>query len=134
MPSPRSATAATHTSRSAKATKTAGAPKPAARPRRVPSGGQTVRVRWDRLGRVGLLIVLLVVVGLYVKQGLSLLSTRAQSEQQLGIVDRLTRENAQLSGQRDSLSNPATIERDARALGMVRTGERPYVITGLPNR
>ena len=78
--------------------------------------------------------MLLVVVGLYVKQGLSLLSTRAQAEQQLGIVHRLTRENAQLSRQRDSLSNPATIERDARALGMVRIGERPYVITGLPNR
>ncbi|HUO74480.1 MAG TPA: septum formation initiator family protein [Solirubrobacteraceae bacterium] len=104
------------------------------RPRRVPSRGQPVRVRWDRLGRIGLLLVLLVVAGLYVKQGLSLLSTRAQAEQQLSIVHRLTRENAQLVKERDSLSNPATIERDARALGMVRTGERPYVITGLPNR
>ena len=74
------------------------------------------------------------VVGLYVKQGLSLLSTRAQAEQQLAIVHRLTRENAQLAKERDSLGNPATIERDARALGMVRIGERPYVITGLPNR
>jgi cell division protein FtsB len=100
----------------------------------VPSRGQPVRVRWDRLGRIGLLIVLLVVAGLYVKQGLSLLSTRAQAEQQLNIVHRLIRENAQLVKERDSLSDPATIERDARALGMVHTGERPYVVTGLPNR
>jgi cell division protein FtsB len=99
----------------------------------VPSRGQPVRVRWDRLGRIGLLIVLLVVAGLYVKQGLSLLSTRAQAQQQLSIVHRLTRQNAQLARQRAALNDPVTIERDARALGMVRTGERPYVVTGLPN-
>ena len=29
-----------------------------------------------------------------------------------------------------SLTQPATIVRDARALGMVRPGERAYVITG----
>jgi cell division protein FtsB len=85
------------------------------------------------VARVGLLVVLIAVVGLYVKQGLSLLSTRAQAQQQLSIVHRLSRENAQLSKERDSLNDPATIERDARALGMVRVGERPYVVTGLPN-
>src|SRR5512135_3258221 len=130
MPPARSATA--RTSRSAKAaTKN---PRPAQRPRRVPSRGQPVRVRWDRLGRLGLLIVLLVVAGLYVKQGLSLLSTRTQAEQQLSIVHRLTRENARLARERAALNDPVTIERDARALGMVRAGERPYVVTGLPNR
>jgi cell division protein FtsB len=100
----------------------------------VPSRGQPVRVRWDRLGRLGLLIVLLVVAGLYVKQGLSLLSTRAQAVQQQSIVHRLTLQNAQLARERAALNDPVTIERDARALGMVRTGERPYVVTGLPNR
>ncbi len=93
-----------------------------------------MRVRWDRLGRVGLLLVLVVVVGLYVQHTLSYLSTRAQAQQQLAIVQRLTRQNAILARQQAALSNPATIERDARALGMVRAGERPYVITGLPNR
>ncbi len=93
-----------------------------------------MRVRWDRLGRIGLLVVLLVVAGLYVKQGLSLLSTHAQAVQQQSIVRRLTRQNAELARERAALNNPVTIERDARALGMVRTGERPYVVTGLPNR
>jgi hypothetical protein len=30
------------------------------------------------------------------------------------------------------LNNPATILRDARALGMVRVGEHPYEVVGLP--
>ena len=95
--------------------------------------GPRGRVRWDRVGRVGLLVVLVVVAGLYVQQGLTYLSTRGQAEQQLMIVKRLSRENAVLTRERQSLNDPATIERDARALGMVRAGERPYVITGLPN-
>jgi cell division protein FtsB len=93
-----------------------------------------VRIRWDRLGRIGLLVVLLVVVGLYVKQGLSLLATRAQAEQQSSIVRGLAQQNAQLTRARDALNDPLTIERDARALGMVYPGERPYAVTGLPNR
>jgi cell division protein FtsB len=91
-----------------------------------------MRVRWDRVGRIGLLVVLAVVVGLYVQQGLTLLSTHSQAVQQLGIVHRLVRENAQLERRQRALNDPTTIERDARALGMVRPGERPYVVTGLP--
>ncbi len=77
-------------------------------------------------------MVLAVVVGLYVQHALAYLSVRSQAEQQLAIVKRLSRENAQLAEEQQSLSDPATIVRDARALGMVRPGERPYVVTGLP--
>jgi cell division protein FtsB len=91
-------------------------------------------VRWDRVGRVGLLVVLAVVAGLYVRQGLSLLSTRSQTAQQELIVSRLSGQNARLVAEQRSLNDPSTIARDARALGMVRPGEHPYVITGLPKR
>jgi cell division protein FtsB len=91
-------------------------------------------VRWDRVGRLGLLAVLAVVVGLYVQHTLAYLSTRSQADRQQAIEHRLIRENAALERQQRALSDPATIERDARALGMVRPGERPYVITGLPRR
>jgi cell division protein FtsB len=123
MPSTRPATAATRRARDARTPP---------RPRRVVARGPRGRVRWDRVGRVGLLVVLVVVAGLYVKQGLTYLSTRGQAQQQQAIVQRLSRENAVLLRERTSLNDPATIERDARALGMVRAGERPYVITGLP--
>ena len=49
-------------------------------------------------------------------------------------MSHLKRENARLDRERATLNDPATIEREARALGMVRPGERPYAITGLPNR
>ncbi len=88
-------------------------------------------MRWDRVGRVGLLVVLAVVGLLYVQDALSYLSTRSQANHQKAIVHQLTQANKRLIQEQSSLNNPATIVRDARALGMVRQGERPYVIIGL---
>jgi cell division protein FtsB len=96
----------------------------------VVSGGPRLRIRWDRAGRIGLLVVLAVVVGLYVQHTVSYFATRAQASSQEAIVDQLVRQNAALVKQQRALGNPATIVRDARALGMVRPNERPYVITG----
>jgi cell division protein FtsB len=93
-----------------------------------------LRVRWDRAGRIGLLIVLAVVVGFYVQHALSYLSTKSQFDQQQGIVNRLQHQNTALEREQKSLSDPSTIVKDARALGMVRPGERPYVIIGLGGR
>ncbi len=102
------------------------------RPRGLAPRGQISRVRWDRVGRVGLLVVLTVVIGLYVQHALAYWSTRSQAEEQQAIVSRLAGENAALTREQQSLNDPATIQRDARALGMVLPGERPYVITGSP--
>jgi cell division protein FtsB len=104
----------------------------APRPRRVPSKRPIARIRWDRVGRLGLLVVLAIVAGLYVQHALELLATHAQASRQLSIVNTLATQNAVLERERTSLSDPAVIQRDARALGMVRAGERPYVITGQP--
>ncbi len=92
--------------------------------------GHGLRIRWDRAGRIGLLVVLAVVVGLYVQHTLSYFSTRAQASSQGAIVNQLVRQNAALVKQQRALSQTATIVRDARALGMVRPNELPYVITG----
>jgi cell division protein FtsB len=120
MPSARSATAAPR--RHARTSK---------RPRRTARPTPLRRIRWDRIGRVGLLVVLIVVAGLYVQQALAYLSVRGQASQQRSIVHGLQRDNATLASQQRSLRSPETIEREARSLGMVRMGERPYVITGL---
>jgi len=81
---------------------------------------------------VGLLVTFAVVLGLYAQHALSYLATSSQAAQQSSIVTRLIRENRALARQQASLNDPATIVRDARALGMVRPGERSYSITGLP--
>ena len=118
---------------------TATAPRPrtrasSSRRRRGSRSTPKTRIRWDRLARVGLLVVLMIVGGLYIKQALAYLSARSQAHQQESIVRGLRDENASLAKQQDSLRSPQTVQREARALGMVRVGERPYVITGLPNR
>jgi cell division protein FtsB len=79
-----------------------------------------------------MLFVLTVVVALYVEHALSYVAVRSQADAQHAIVQRLQRANAALTREQQSLTDPATIVRDARALGMVRPGEQPYVITGLP--
>lgn len=77
--------------------------------------------------------MLAVVAGLYVQNAIEFLTTRLQADHQKANVQRLARENAALRKQQQSLSNPVTIEHDARVLGMVQAGERPYVVMGLPN-
>ncbi len=124
MPPARSATAAPRRQ-----------PRPA--PRKAPrliNRPPKLRVRWERVGRVGLLVVLSIVVALYVEHTLSYFATHSQANQQQAIVTRLSHQNAQLSRQVKSLGDPSTIVSDARALGMVRPNERPYVISGAPSR
>ena len=82
---------------------------------------------------MGLLVVLCVVAGLYVQQALAYLAVRSQADHQRAIVRQLSGANAGLRAQQKSLGEPATIAGDARALGMVRVGEHPYEVTGLPS-
>lgn len=91
-----------------------------------------MRVRWDRVGRVSLLIVLAVVLGLYVNQAITYFSVRSQANAEIAGALSLARQNHRLAAEQARLRKPATVQREARALGMVRQGERPYVITGVP--
>jgi len=91
-----------------------------------------VRIRWDRVGRVGLLVTLAIVVCLYIEPALSILRTWRAERRQAGVVHQLIQGNASLERQVKSLNDPATIVADARALGMVRSGEKSYVVLGLP--
>jgi cell division protein FtsB len=78
--------------------------------------------------------VLAVVAGLYLQQGIEFLTTRSAANQQRATAVQLARQNAVLQREQNALKNPATIKRDARALGMVKSGERSYVVVGMPNR
>ncbi len=52
------------------------------------------------------------------------------SQQQL---IELKREKFELTRQLEDASSPATLEREARRLGMVKPGEHAYVVHGLGN-
>ncbi|MFZ0387734.1 MAG: septum formation initiator family protein [Solirubrobacteraceae bacterium] len=91
-------------------------------------------MRWERLGRVGLLVVLAVVIGLYADHAISYFTARAASNRQHAIVAGLKRQNAYFEQRQRSLSDLSTVLAQARKLGMVRPGEQPYTITGQPAR
>lgn len=140
MPSHRSASSSAAGDRDNRARRNAAAPdadRGPGRPRR-PSTVRTrlpnSRIRWDRKLRLTMLVVLGLVGWVGLHAFLAMMRARAQSNQELSLVSALRRENQALAQQARALQQPATIIRDARALGMVRTGERAYVITGLPSR
>jgi hypothetical protein len=81
---------------------------------------------------VALLITLVVIV-------LSYLSPARHWLQQSGTAGRQKQELTQLTGDKKrlrsrlrALRDPGALEREARRLGMVRVGERSYVIENLP--
>jgi cell division protein FtsB len=45
----------------------------------------------------------------------------------------MQRENSKLQRQHEALGRPGTVEAQARALGMMKHGERSYIISNLPN-
>ena len=49
-------------------------------------------------------------------------------------VATLRAENERLKARRDDLRRASALEREARRLGMVKAGERAYIIEGLPER
>jgi cell division protein FtsB len=89
------------------------------------------RIRWDRVGRVALLLVLLLIVYLYVGPVRSWWSTWQDSKAKQAEVTRLERDNAQLRARKAALQTPEALEREARRMGMVRPDERPFVVRGL---
>jgi len=94
-------------------------------------GPAAARIRWDRLGRVALLLVLFGVIALYINPLRSYLSTWQEAKSRRAEVATLERENAKLRARKAELRSPRALEREARRLGMVKPGERAYVVEGL---
>jgi cell division protein FtsB len=89
------------------------------------------RIRWDRVGRIALVLVLFGVLVSYLNPMVNLLQAwqgSKSSEQQLA---QLKQEKVDLQSQLREASSPAMLEREARRLGMVKPGEHAYVVHGL---
>jgi cell division protein FtsB len=92
------------------------------------------RVRWDRIGRLALLFVLVGLLYLYIGPARSYWATFHNAKAKRAEVARLERENGRLRARQRALHQPSTLETEARRLGMVRPGEVPYVVRHLPKR
>jgi cell division protein FtsB len=89
-------------------------------------------VRWDRVGRVALLCVLVVIALLYIGPARSYWGALGQAKEKRSEVKRLRAEHQRLQARYESLKKPGTLEREARKLGYVKPGEKAYVVEGLP--
>jgi cell division protein FtsB len=89
-------------------------------------------IRWDRLSRYGLLVVFAGLLFLYVNPVRSYIGTLQESHTRQAEVRQLEREHKLLEARRRALGDPDVIEAEARRLGMVRPGERAFVVRNLP--
>jgi cell division protein FtsB len=94
--------------------------------------GRVSRIRWDRLGRWALIAVFAFVLFLYIGPAATWVSTYKEAKRKRADVAALKAENQRLRERRRDLRDPAALEREARRLGMVKAGEKSYVIEGLP--
>ncbi|MCW3068665.1 MAG: Septum formation initiator [Solirubrobacterales bacterium] len=97
-----------------------------------PSRRAGTGVRWDRVGRIAMLCVLAALLYLYLSAGIHMFSTWRQSSHARATVSSMESEHRSLVKQHQMLSQLATVEAEARRLGMMRPGEQPYVMSGLP--
>jgi cell division protein FtsB len=104
----------------------------APRPRPQVLAGGARGIRWDRVGRVALLVVMLGLALLYVGPSIAFVETLRESGTRKAEVQRLEREQQRLKARQRELKDPAALEREARRLGLVKPGERPFIVKGLP--
>ena len=88
-------------------------------------------IRWDRVGRVGLMATLGVIMLLYVSPAIHWFQQSRTAGEQRSELRELTAKNRDLKRRVRELRSPGALEREARRLGMVRQGERAYVIENI---
>jgi cell division protein FtsB len=101
--------------------------------RPVPAAARGATIRWDRVGRVALLLVLAGVIALYVNPLRDWWTTLGEAEVRRSEVQQLQRENDRLRARKAELRDARALEREARKLGMVKPGERAFVVGDLPS-
>ncbi|HZH23849.1 MAG TPA: septum formation initiator family protein [Solirubrobacteraceae bacterium] len=88
----------------------------------------STRIRWDRVGRWALICVFALVLYLYIGPARTWVSTYAEAKRKRQDVAALRAENARLRERKQRLVQPGAVELEARKLGMVKGGEKLYVI------
>ena len=84
-------------------------------------------IQWQKVGRLALLFTLFVIVLLYIRPVAHWLQQRSTAAHSQADLRDLQREHDRLEARLRRLSGTGAIEREARKMGMVRRGERPYV-------
>jgi len=91
------------------------------------------RIRWDRLGRWALLGMFALVLYLYIGPAVSWVSAYRQAGEKRAELAVLQARHHALLARKRELKDPKALELEARRLGMVKAGEKGFVVT-LPPR
>ena len=86
------------------------------------------RIRWDRVGRWALICVFAFVLYLYIGPARTWVTTYAEAKRKRDDVAQVRAENERLRARRSELEQAGAVELEARRLGMVKAGEKLYVI------
>ncbi|MGV1049457.1 MAG: hypothetical protein ACOYD4_13145 [Solirubrobacterales bacterium] len=105
--------------------------RPAARKRRPAARSGASRVKWDRIGRIALVVVLFAVAYSYLNPAIDFVKTYTATTAAKARLHELQHENRKLHNRVQSADDPIVIDRKARAQGMILEGENPTVVRGL---
>jgi cell division protein FtsB len=86
------------------------------------------RIRWDRVGRWALICVFVFVLYLYIGPARTWVTTYGEAKRKREEVAQARAQNERLAARKAALSKPGAVELEARRLGMVKAGEKLYVI------
>jgi cell division protein FtsB len=105
--------------------------RPAPRKRRPAARSGPSRIKWDRIGRIALVVVLAAVLYSYLNPALDFVKTYTATTEAKANLRSLQRESTKLHAIVKSADDPLVVEREARAQGMIAEGETPIVVRGL---
>lgn len=88
-------------------------------------------MRWDRVGRIALTLVLAAVLYSYLNPVIDFVKTYTGTTAAKAEFHEKLRENKRLHKRIQTADDPIVIARRARAQGMVAEGETPIVVQGL---
>jgi hypothetical protein len=101
-------------------------------PRRKPAARSgPSRIRWDRVGRIALTVVLAAVLYSYLNPAIDFIRTYTATTAAKAELHQLQHENRRLHNQVQSSDDPIVIDRKGRSQGMVTEGETPIVVRGI---
>jgi cell division protein FtsB len=102
--------------------------RPAARRARPAARTGPSRIRWDRVGRVALTLVLAAVLYSYLHPTIAFFDTYTSTTAAKAKRHQLLQENRTLHERIHSSEDRQVVEAEARAQGMVAEGETPVII------
>ena len=105
--------------------------RPAARRARPAARRGPSRIKWDRVGRVALTVVLLAVLYSYLNPAIDFVKTYTGTTAAKAKFHEQLRENKRLHKRIQSSGEVPVIEQYAREQGLVAEGERPIRLSGL---